>query len=74
MFSSHYQTDISTHIAAVPRVRDAWLVGVGKRAPSHGYGVFLVSPHGSLARLKSKYIHKLYITLKGRQDRTTTAG
>ena len=35
----------------VLRVRDAWLVGVGKRAP-HGFQrLWLVSPHGSLDRL-----------------------
>ena len=40
----------------VLRVGDAWLVGVGKRAP-HGFRCpCLASPHGSLDRLKSLYI------------------
>ena len=39
----------------VLRVGDAWLVGVGKRAP-HGFQCScLVSPYGSLDRLKSLY-------------------
>ena len=40
----------------VLRVGDAWLVGVGKRAP-HGFRCpCLVSPRGSLDRLKCLYI------------------
>ena len=40
----------------VLRVGNAWLVGVGKRAP-HGFRCpCVVSPHGSLDRLKSLYI------------------
>ena len=39
------------------RVGDAWLVGVGKRAP-HGFRCpCLVSPHFSLDSLDSKLIH-----------------
>ena len=35
----------------VVQVGDAWLAGVGKRAP-HGFRcLWLVSPHGSLDRL-----------------------
>ena len=46
----------TTPIVVVLRVGDAWLVGVGKRAP-HGFRCpCLVSPHGSLDRLKSLYI------------------
>ena len=37
----------------VLRVWDAWLVGVGKRAPHGLRCLWLVSPHGSLDRLKS---------------------
>ena len=35
------------------RVGDAWLAGVGKLPPPMGSDVLLVSPHGSLARLKA---------------------
>ena len=49
-----------SHISWVPwrvvvvlRVGDAWLVGVGKRAPHGVRCPCLVSPHGSLDRLKS---------------------
>ena len=36
----------------VLRVRDAWLVGVGKRAPHGNQCLWLVAPHDSLDRLK----------------------
>ena len=46
----------TTPIVEVLRVGDAWVVGVGKRAP-HGFRCpCLVSPYGSLDRLKSIYI------------------
>ena len=35
------------------RVGDAWLVGVGKRAPHGLRCLWLVSPHCSLDRLKA---------------------
>ena len=35
----------------VLRKGDAWLVGVGKRAPHEFRCLWLVSPHGSLDRL-----------------------
>ena len=44
----------------VPRVGDAWLVGVGKRAP-HGFRcLWLVSPHGSLDGLKAYSLFRLH--------------
>ena len=46
----------TTSIVVVLRVGDAWLVGVGKRAPHRFQCLWLVSPHGSLDRLKSLYI------------------
>ena len=52
----------------VLRVGDAWLVGVGKRAP-HGFRCpCLVSPHGSLDRLNSLHIISSTLNSK-RQDR-----
>ena len=46
----------TTPIVVVLRVGDAWLVGVGKRAP-HGLRCpCLASPHGSLDRFASLYI------------------
>ena len=46
----------------VLRVGDAWLVGVGKRAP-HGFRcLWLVSPHGSLDRLKN--FHALFACIE----------
>ena len=54
----------TTPIVVVLRVGDAWLVGVGKRAP-HGFRCpCLVSPHGSLDRLKSLIHYFLYIKLQ----------
>ena len=48
-------TATTSPIVVVLRVGDAWLVGVGKRAP-HGFRrPCLVSPHGSLDTLKSLY-------------------
>ena len=45
----------TTPIVVVLRVGDAWLVGVGKRAP-HGFRCpSLVSPHGSLDVLNSLF-------------------
>ena len=44
----------------VPRVGDAWLAGVGKRAPSWVPVSILVSPHDSLAR-PNAYTLVLYI-------------
>ena len=44
----------------VLRVGDAWLVGVGKRAP-HGFRCpCLVSPHGSLDRLEAYTLFPLH--------------
>ena len=49
---------------------DAWLVGIEKRAP-HGYRcLWVVSPHGSLARLKAYYaLFLLHRILKDRHNR-----
>ena len=53
----------------VLRVGNAWLVGVGKRAP-HGFRCpCLVSPHGSLDRLKSLYIISSTLNSKDGQNR-----
>ena len=47
-------------IVVVLRLGDAWLVGVGKRAP-HGFPCpFWVSPHGSLDRLKAYTLFPLH--------------
>ena len=55
----------------VLRVGDAWLVGVGKRAP-HGFRCpCLVSPHGSLDRL---YIISSTLNSKNRQNRPLAHG
>ena len=56
----------------VLRVGDAWLVGVGKRAP-HGFRCpCLVFPHGSLDRLKSSYVisSTLNSNRQTKQDKT----
>ena len=56
----------------VLRVGDAWLVGAGKRAP-HGFRCpCLVSPHGSLDRLKSLYI--ISSTLDSKRQTTQILG
>ena len=47
----------------VLRVGDAWLVGVGKRAPHEFRCPCLVSPHGSLDRLNRLLHYFLYIKL-----------
>ena len=53
---------------------DAWLVGVGKRAP-HGFRCpCLVSPHGSLDRLKAYTFFPLHWTIKYRQNRPLAHG
>ena len=39
-------TDPTTSIVVVLRMGDAWLVGVGKRAPHGFWCPCLVSPHG----------------------------
>ena len=54
--TTHVQSAQQLLSVVVFRVGDAWLVGVGKCAP-HGFRCpCLVSPHGSLDRLKSLYI------------------
>ena len=44
----------------VLRVGDAWFVGVGKRAPYEFRCLWLVSPHGSLERLKAYTLFPLH--------------
>ena len=44
----------------VLRVGDAWLIGVGKRAPHEFRCLWLVSPHGSLDRLKAYALFPLH--------------
>ena len=62
----------TTPIVVVIRVGDAWLAGVGKRAP-HGFRCpCLVSPHGSLNRLKSLYI--ISSTLNSKKTHKTGLG
>ena len=53
------------------RVGDAWLVGVGNLA-LHGFRcLWLISPHGSLHRLKIyALLVPVYLTLKLRQSKT----
>ena len=58
--------------AVVLRVGDAWLVGVGKRAP-HGFQCpCLVSPHGSPDRFRSLCIisSALHSKIQTKQDKT----
>ena len=57
----------------VLRVGDAWLVGVGKRAP-HGFQCpCLVSPHGSLDRLK-KSLYIISSSLDSKRQTTQALG
>ena len=58
-----YSLSCDQRDVVVLRVGDAWLIGVGKRAP-HGFRCpCLFSPLGSLDRLRSLYIIYLYIKL-----------
>ena len=47
-------------VVEVLRVGDAWLVSVGKRAPHGFWCLWLVSPHGSLDRLKAYTLFPLH--------------
>ena len=52
----HQEQNPTTPMVVVVRVGDAWLVGVGKRAPHAFRWPGLVSPHGSLGTLEGLYI------------------
>ena len=56
------QCEDSTQVirVVVLRVGAAWLVGVGKRAPHGSRCLWLVSPHGSLGRLKTYALFPLH--------------
>ena len=54
---------------------DAWWVGVGKRAPPHGFQrPCLVSPHGSLDRLKSLDIISTTLNSKRQTEQDNITG